>query len=208
MNDLYQALADITVIRSQIARTTEFRGYSPIVVAVTGALALGAAILQERLLPGASHDIAKYLMVWVSLAIVATSLIGAEMVFRSRAIHSGLAQEMIGHAMEQLVPAGVAGALITAVLVRMAPETVWILPGLWQVLLSLGACASARILPRAILAVGGWYLLSGLLCIWWLSGTPTLSPWAMGIPFAVGPFMAAALLQWSETRSDDELTER
>jgi hypothetical protein len=46
MRDLDKALADITAIRSQMARGTEFRGYGPMTVAATGVLAIFAAVLQ------------------------------------------------------------------------------------------------------------------------------------------------------------------
>ena len=46
MKDLERALADITAIRSQMARGTQFRGYGPVTVAATGLLALLAAALQ------------------------------------------------------------------------------------------------------------------------------------------------------------------
>jgi len=43
MRDLEKALADISEIRSQMARGTEFRGYGPATLAATGGLALLAA---------------------------------------------------------------------------------------------------------------------------------------------------------------------
>ena len=46
MQDLDKALADITAIRSQMARGAEFRGYGPMTVAATGGLALVAAVIQ------------------------------------------------------------------------------------------------------------------------------------------------------------------
>ena len=51
MKDLERALSDITAIRSQLARGTEFRGYGPVTVAATGLMALLAAALQALLLP-------------------------------------------------------------------------------------------------------------------------------------------------------------
>ena len=48
MRDLDKALADITAIRAQMARGTEFQGYGPITVAATGVLALAAAGAQAR----------------------------------------------------------------------------------------------------------------------------------------------------------------
>jgi hypothetical protein len=199
MKDLNEALAEITAIRSQIARTAEFRGYGPVTVAITALLAIAAAETQARLFPAAAHDVATWLTVWISTAAIAICLIGFEMVVRSRTIHSGLAQEMIFHAVEQLVPAGVAGILVTVVLIKVAPETAWMLPGLWQILFSLGVFASARFLPSAVLAVAAWYLIAGLICLSWAASERALSPWMMGLPFAAGQLFAAAILQWSET---------
>lgn len=202
MKDLNEALTEITAIRIQMARTAEFRGYGPVTVAMTGLVAFAAAEVQARLLPAAAHDVATYLTLWISTAALASSLIGFEMVVRSRTIHSGLAQEMILHAVEQLVPSLVAGVLVTAVLISVAPATVWMLPGLWQIVFSLGVFASARFLPRAVFAVAAWYLVAGLICLSWAATARTLSPWMMGLPYGIGQLLAAAILQWSETGTD------
>jgi hypothetical protein len=203
MKDIDEALTEISAIRSQIVRTAEFRGYGPLTVAMTGLVAIAAAEVQAWMLPGAGHDVATYLTLWISTAALATGLIGFEMVIRSRTMHSSLAPEMILHAVEQLVPSGVAGALVTLVLIRSAPETVWILPGLWQIIFSLGVFASARFLPRAVFAVAAWYLFAGLVCVSWGATERTLSPWMMGLPYGIGQLLAAAILQWSETGADD-----
>src|ERR1700682_2449883 len=203
MKDLNEALSEIAAIRSQIVRTAEFHGYGPITVAITGLVALAAAEIQARLLPAAAHEVATYLMLWIATAAIAASLIAFEMVLRSRTVHSGLAQEMILHAVEQLVPSGVAGMLVTAVLIKVAPETTWMLPGLWQILFSLGVFASARFLPRTIFAVAAWYLIAGLICLSWAATERVLSPWMMGLPFGIGQLRAAAVLQWSESGNSE-----
>ena len=200
MKDLNEALTEIAAIRSQIVRTAEFRGYGPVTVALTGLVAIASAAFQARLLP-AAHEVATYLTLWISTAAIATALIAFEMVLRSRTIHSGLAQEMILHAVEQLVPSGVAGILVTAVLLKVASDSIWILPGLWQILFSLGVFASARFLPRPVVAVAAWYLIAGLICLSWAATDRTLSPWMMGLPFGIGQLLAAAILQWSETNN-------
>lgn len=205
MKDLNEALTEITAIRRQIVRTAEFRGYGPVTVAMTGLVAIAAAVVQARFLPAAAHDVVTYLTLWISTAAIATSLIGFEMVIRSRTIHSSLGPEMTLHAIEQLVPSGVAGALVTAVLIRVAPDAVWTLPGLWQILFSLGVFASARFLPRAVFAVAVWYLFAGLVCLSLAATERTLSPWMMGWPFGIGQLFAAAILQWSETGTDDSI---
>src|SRR5688572_11282657 len=116
MPDLDKALADITAIRSQIARGTEFRGYGPATVAVTGLFALIAAGLQALWLPDPAAAPLGYLALWIATALLSAVLIGIEMIARTRRVHPGFADEMIHAAIEQLIPAGVAGAMLTFVI--------------------------------------------------------------------------------------------
>ncbi|HKA74072.1 MAG TPA: hypothetical protein VKE26_19865 [Xanthobacteraceae bacterium] len=204
MRDLDKALADITEIRSQLARGIEFRGYGPLTVAATGVLALAAAALQALWLPDPAASVVGYLALWIATAAISVVLIGIEMVARSRRIHRGLADEMILAATEQFVPAGVAGALLTFVLFQFAPHSLWMLPGLWQIVFSLGFFASCRSLPRPMFAVGVWYLAAGLATLAFAGGTQALSPWAMALPFGVGQFLMAAILQTSVGEHDGE----
>jgi hypothetical protein len=204
MQDLDKALADITLIRSQMARGAEFRGYGPLTVAVTGLLALFAAWLQARWLPDPAAHVFDYVALWVATAAVSVVLIGIEMVARSRRIHSGLADEMIRAATEQFIPAGVAGALLTVVLFRFAPETLWMLPGLWQLVFSLGFIASCRCLPRPLLAVGVWYLGAGLASLALANGDRAFSPLAMAVPFGAGQLLMAAILYCCAGDTDAE----
>ena len=192
--DLNKALADITAIRSQMARGTEFQGYGPATVAATGVLALAAAGVQMLWLPEPAAHVFSYLALWITTAAVSIVLIGIEMVARSRRIHSGLADEMIHAATEQFIPAGVAGALLTVVLFRVAPESLWMLPGLWQIVFSLGFFASCRSLPRPMLAVGVWYLAAGLASLAFANGTQAFAPWAMALPFGLGQLLMAGIL--------------
>lgn len=77
------------------------------------------------------------------------------------------------------------------------------LPGLWQIIFSLGAFASCRLLPRPMLAAGLWYLSSGLILLARGGGEYALSPWAMGVPFGVGRILVAAVL-WVGYREGHE----
>jgi len=204
MRDLDKALADITEIRSQLARGIEFRGYGPLTVAATGVLALAAAAVQALWLPEPATNVIAYIGLWIATAAISVVLIGIETVARSRRIHRGLADEMIHAANEQFVPAGVAGALLTFVLFQFAPETLWMLPGLWQIVFSLGFFASCRSLPRPMFAVGVWYLAAGLASLAFAGGAHAFSPWAMALPFGVGQFLMAAILQTSVGAHDGE----
>jgi hypothetical protein len=203
MRDLDKALADITAMRAQMARGTEFQGYGPITVAATGVLALLAAGAQAILIPEPAAHVFSYLALWVATAAVSVILIAIEMVARSQRIHTGLADEMIHGATEQFIPAGVAGTLLTVVLYRVDPEILWMLPGLWQIIFSLGFLASCRVLPRLMFAVGIWYLAAGLASLAFANGTQAFSPWAMALPFGLGQLMMAAILHRSGKSHDE-----
>src|ERR1700744_4276342 len=107
-------------------------------------------------------------------------MIWVEMLARTRRHHSGLADAMIHQAIEQFLPAGVAGVLLAVVMWKFAAETLWLLPGLWQILVSLGIFASVRSLPRTVALAGAWYFVSGFVVVALASRTHTLSPWTMG----------------------------
>lgn len=202
MLELRQALEDISAIRSQVARGTQFRGYGPLSVASSGILALGVAAAQSRW--PTDGNIKVFLLVWISTAAVAVFLAALETIVRVRRVHSGMAMEMIQAAVEQFLPCIVVGILLTVVMLRVAPEASWMLPGLWAVMFSLGVFASCPFLPRQMFAVGAWYLAAGLVCLLLSGSHRALSPWAMGIPFGVGQLLVAAVLRYGyeETGAD------
>jgi hypothetical protein len=203
VNDLNKAIGDISSIRMQVARSTEFRGYGPATLAATGLFAAAAGAVQALWLPDPANHMAVYLAIWISTAVVSAALIGTQMRARTHRVHSGLANEMIIMAVEQFLPSVVAGTLLTFVLARYVPGSVWILPGLWQLIFSLGVFSSCRFLPRPMLAAGAWYLATGIVCIS-LAGNRALSPWAMAIPYGAGQVLVAAILFLSTREAEDE----
>ena len=203
MNELNRALGDISSIRRQMARSTEFRGYGPATLTATGLIAVLAAGIQAMLLPDPAVHISAYLSIWISTAGLSAALTGIQMYTRTRRMHSGMSQEMMYMAVEQFLPSVGAGLLITLVLVRYVPSALWMIPGIWQVIFSLGVFSSCRFLPRPMLAAGAWYLLTGLVCIS-LGGNRALSPWAMGIPYGAGQLLVAAILLFSAHEGTDE----
>jgi len=202
MNDLNRALGDISSIRQQIARSTEFRGYGPATLAATGIFAIAAAAAQAAWVPDPSKHVTSYLSIWIVTALVSAVLIGVQTVTRAHRMHSGIANEMIYMAVEQFLPAAGAGALLTLVLVEYAPSAMWTLPGLWQIIFSLGVFSSCRFLPRAMAATGMWYLITGLTCIA-LGESRAFSPWTMGVSFGVGQFLAGGILFLNASEGDE-----
>ena len=126
------------------------------------------------------------------------------MVARSRRHHSGLADAMIHQAVEQFLPAGIAGVLLAVMLFKFAPEALWMLPGLWQLLVGLGVFASVRSLPRTVAFAGAWYFVTGFSTLLVASQSHALSPWTMGLPFVAGQLLMAAILHFASGGNDAE----
>lgn len=205
MNELYKALGDIRGIRRQVANATEFRGYGPATIATTGVLAVGAASAQRAFVADPARHPVEYLSVWAATAAMCAGVTAWQVHTRSRRMHSQLSDEMIRMAAEQFLPALLAGLLLTAVVVFCVPHVLWILPGLWQLIFSLGVFASCRFLPKPMAAAATWYLLTGLGCVA-LGDARALSPWTMGVSFGAGQLLVALilLLRASETTENDD----
>ena len=135
--------------------------------------------------------------------MLSSAVAGVQIYNRTRRLHSGLSDEMIRTAVEQFMPAIGSGMLITAVLVCYVPSVLWILPGLWQVIYSLGVFSSCRFLPRPMIAAGAWYLITGLVCLA-LGNFRALAPWTMGLAFGAGQLLVAGILLIAVQECEDE----
>ena len=201
--ELREALTQITEIRLQMARTEVFRGYRAVPAAFSGVVAVAAATVQMLAVPDPVSQINVYLGLWIGAAAASGLSAALEMMGRARDARLPLKRELTYLAIEQFCPCLVAGALVTMVVVRSAPDCIWILPGLWQVIYSLGIFASCRLLPRPIFGVAIFYLFSGLVTLSLSRGEHALDPWAMGLPFSIGQFLAAAVLYRTLERDHD-----
>jgi len=204
MSDLHRALGDISSIRRQMAESTQFRGYGPATLAVTAVIAIAAAVIQAVWVPDPVHHIRPYLYIWSATAVLSGAVTGRQMYTRTRRMHSGLSNEILRLAVEQFLPALGAGVLITIVLERKAPDVLWMLPGLWQVIFSLGIFSSCRFLPRPVIAAAVWYLLMGLFCLA-IGDVRALAPWTTGVGFGAGQLLTAGILLVSTPEASDEV---
>lgn len=203
MNELRKALNDISSIRRQMALSTTFHGYGPVTLACTGGFAILAASVQAFRINDPENQFGSYLILWICTALLSATFIGMQTYRRAHRLHSGMADEMIRMAVEQFLPAAGAGVLLTVVLVHYVPSALWLLPGLWQLIYSLGIFSSCRFLSKTMLIAGAWYLFTGLLCIS-LADARALSALAMGAPFGVGQFLVATILYFTSEKAQHE----
>ena len=192
MKDLDQALADITAIRSQLARGTEFRGYGPVTVAATGLLALArrrrcrrcsCPILRRRRSP-----IWRCGSGWRSSRRL---LIGTEMVARTRRIHGGLPTRCsMRRSSSSSRPASPARCSPSCSIASRR-ERCGCCPGSGRSS-SASACSPPAARCRAAMfAVGVWYLAAGLATLALAQRRARSRRCAMAVPFGVGQFLMA-----------------
>jgi hypothetical protein len=202
MIEMHKALADIGDIRLRLAAGTVFRGFGPAVIAVTGGLAFILGVVQTVGF-AIDPDPILFFAPWIALAVLSAALIGVEMRARTRRHHGGLADAMVLNAVEHFLPFGAGGAVIGGIFARFAPEISWLLPGLWQVILSLGLFASLRFLPRTIAIAAAWYFVAGAVVLALGCDTRALSPAEMALPFGIGQLLLAVILRLTQGGEDD-----
>jgi hypothetical protein len=202
--ELHEALSQIAEIRARVAATEQFRGYRAVPVGITGGLAMFTAALQSWILPEPTSHFYSYLALWLTTAFFAALAAISGVWWRWRVVSRPLTQQLTRLAIAQFLPCLLAGALVTLAVARHAPQVGWMLPGLWQVLFSMGIFASFRLLPRPIVAIGFFYMISGVLNLAMTSENMGFSPWAMGLPFGVGQLATAGILYWHFEREDHD----
>lgn len=201
--ELRQALAQVSEIREQLARTEVFRGYRSLTVGFSGFVGLLAAMVQSVWLPDPTERFHVYLTLWLTAATISVLAVGVEMWSRVRLARTHLARRTTLFAIEQFLPSLVVGGLLTLVIANRAVDAIWMLPGLWALLFSLGVFASCRLLPRPVFLVGAWYLVFGVFGLAFGQNEAALSPWIMGITFGGGQLLAAMVLHFTLERVDD-----
>jgi hypothetical protein len=200
--ELRDALTQISQIRQQVAQTEVFRGYRALPVAFSGVLAMGTALVQAFWLPEPAQNISAYLFLWLGAAALSMVATGVEIALHCYYRSSALERTKSWLAVSQFLPSVAAGALLTIILANHAAESLWMLPGLWALLFSLGIFASCRLLPPTTFWVGVFYMAAGAIALAWAQGPNAFSPWAMGVPFGVGQLLTAAILYWTLERRD------
>lgn len=197
-----EAVEQILEIRRQLAASGRFRGFRSTAVGVTGALALAGAAVQSAVLTDATNQLQQFLLLWTSVAGLSVLVVGAAMVMRIRRLSSRLERDMALHAVETVAPSMVVGAWFSVVLLYVAPDQAWLLPGLWSILFSLSVFATRRFLSPQVGLVGAHYAIAGLACVLW-GREGALAPWTMAITFGLGQLLAAVILFLTVEHDDD-----
>ncbi len=140
---------------------------------------------------------------WLAVAGVALVVGCSEIVWHYARHATGTERRQSRRVLMQFLPALVAGAIVSAALVRLSPALVVLLPGLWALFFGVGIFATRPYVPAASVWVALYYWPAGLLLLWTAEGVDALSPWSVGGTFGVGQLLAAATLYWNLERRQD-----
>ena len=197
MANLSKALSDIADIRDQIAGARLFRGFGPLVIGLTGALALCLTALQlvrpEKFAP----NINVYMSVWLIIAALSLVFIIAEMWALSQRHHRSMAFQMVRKVAEGFFPSLLAGAVIGVILIGHNSDVAVYLPALWQYMIAIGLFAAMGSLHRNIYLVAIWYFSCATTVFYLIASGHNLSPLHMGLPFGVGQILMGFVLAYS-----------
>ena len=195
-----KALDQIAEIHAQIAKGEVYRGWRPLPVALSGVAGLGAAWLQPRTLGAA--DPVGFVLYWIAVA-AACALVGSGEIVYSYAMNgSDYDRRRTRRVVAQFAPSLGAGAVVTAVSVRLSAALVALLPGLWAIFFGIGIFACRPYLPRASGWVAFYYWCAGAWLLWVADGVLPLRPWAVGGTFGAGQLLAALVLYWNLERHE------
>ena len=204
MNDVERALSEIADIRAQLAASTRFRGIAPEANLLSALLLLLVAAAQSLWPEALAGDGIRFVAVWAAVLLASMAVVTLEAVARARRLHGTMADLLLASAWRQALPFLAAAILITLVICGFSPGDVWLLPGLWQILVGLLGFSVRSSLPRAIAWVAGWYFLCGAVVLVAAGWSGVLSPWMMGIPLATGQVFVALVLHRAAGEQDVE----
>lgn len=200
MTEFTRALEQIAEIHEHLAKTEVYRGWRSLPVASSAIVGLAAAAWQSAM--GKPIDPIVFTVYWLAVGMIALVIGCSEIVwhYATRATPGDRRRSL--QVVGQFLPALVAGAAVTAAIVRISPTLVTLLPGLWSLLFGVAVFAARPFVPRASGWVALYYSIAGLVLLWRapLAGVP--SPWAVGGTFGIGQLFAAAALYWSVERPD------
>ncbi len=198
--ELNKALAQISEIHAQVLKSEIFSGYRAITMASTGALALGAAGLQQSLMP--AESMTRFILYWLLVACAGAFVCGADIFFRSMQQERASLRRRSILVVAQVLPALLVGAVISVILVQKHPSMLGLLPGLWCLLFALSILSSRLQLPKTIGWVAAYYVLAGIYLLWIASPSAIPSPWCMGMTFGFGQLAMALVIQMNLPRRE------
>ncbi len=199
VSDVNRALEQLDEIHTRIARSHVYRGWRSVPVALSGIAGLVAAWLQPGMTRAAIEP-RTWAGYWLGTAIVAFLIGCAHLLWRHYHETSTAERRRTEEVLAQLLPALIAGAIITVALVAGFPDAASLLPGIWCACFAMGVFSARPFAPSGAVLVALYYLTAAIALLWSPGSLDARSGWLVGGVFALGQLLAAAVLYWSLER--------
>lgn len=191
MPDFDEALSQIAEIRSQIATSTRFKGFAAAPFVAAAVICALIALVQDFAAQSGHFENVSFVDLWGIVLAGVTLMVAVEGYSRAIREHGQLADLMLGTTIRRLAPFGLTMAMIAYVICSEVPESAWMIPGIWLILMGLAGFATAASLPRSIYAASLWFFTSGFVVLITAASSKVSLPWMMGIPLTVGHGLVA-----------------
>ena len=196
MSTVHEALRQVRELQQKILEKQKFKGYSGRARAISGTLALAAAIAMAT--PYWPQTESAYLLGWTIVFALSVILNFGAILYWFLVDPQAKRDVRRLRPLSDTLPPLCAGGILTYALISHALYG-WLFP-IWMLLYGLANLASRHVLPRQIQWIGWFYILAGSLLL--LTGcTNFLNPWPMGIIFFAGEWMGGIVLHFDENSS-------
>jgi hypothetical protein len=191
----------LEVVYRQLARSTGFRGFQPLVlwlVSVAAAVTTAFNLCAARNLT--AHGAA---LVWVGVAGLISVGIAAAVVIPALASVSSIARQAAAAVLRQFLPALGVGAAVTAVILVEHPGSIPFLPGLWLVLFGLGIVSLSPLIHAPVEYAAALYFAAAAVAYHLRTDDPAGFSLLVGVPFTVAHAITSLVLRASDTRHSE-----
>lgn len=203
---LREALSDIADIRALLDRNQSFRGFRSVAIGISALFVLIGSFVQLHY--EVDRNPSAYLDIWLFVALGSLIVAVVEMIVRGRVSNDLGVWKMHGKVVMSLAPSFLVGALVTAVLVleskhsmvMVSRKNLWLLPGVWAMIYSLGLFSCCNLLHRTTWFAAIYFLIAGGMYLLFNWNAREVEAWHMIVIFGMGQFLLAGILFWKVER--------
>ncbi len=184
--ELQRAISDLAEVRDRLAHLQRFDGYSGAAAAISGGVALVAALVQQRLapLPQNANAVHTYLLIWLSCLAAALVLnYGAAGAWLLRHRAPG-ERSRFRTAAISIAPSIVLGGALSLALIDHGAYA--LLPGTWFAFYAIGLFASRGTIPASTMGITIGFAALALIFLATSAAAVSLAWWVMPIGFGAG----------------------
>lgn len=195
MSEIDEAIARIAEIRTQLAHSTRFPGYTPEPLGLLAALSVVILAMQSAWPARFAGSDRRIVLGWGLLVGAGAVFYALEAAWLGWREAGRMPSHVFAGAARIVIPTAAAGAVLAGAVLAYAPAAVWLLPGAWQMLTGMAIIASFGMLPAATLWPGIWFMLAGSAGLLLAGAQGGLTPAIAGAPFIAGHFWLALVLR-------------